>query len=360
MRALFAALAVALPVPAVPQTKQPAPRVEVPIREVKLSDGVIRYGVPITVNGADALAGLDTGASGLRLMSDAPGRSGAQATDRPETYAFGSGAHLVGTAGQVKLTLGADTAQVSAHLVAAVDCIARQPNCPGRLGLGYGFLGDGLPGEGFRVLLGANMGPTSIDTPLIALGARRWIIELPLPGQPETGRLIVNPTDAEVEGFIMLRLVVGYREADGGLHDAVWTCLRNLKSEARVCGPTLLDTGNAFIRINNAEFNPAWPPGTPMALDFKNDGLTTLASVRLTAGDPAQGLIMTTAPIRGVVLQPGMASYYAYSVLYDPRRGMIGLKARPPVEGLPRAEAPALKVSSLPPPASAQPSPAPR
>ncbi len=316
-------------------------RFEVPIRErVRLSDGVRRYGVPITINGADALAGLDTGASGLRIMPDAPGRSGAQATARPETYAFGSGAHLVGNAGQVTLTLGAATAPVSAHLVAAVDCIARQPNCPGRLGLGYGFLGDGLPGEGFRVLLGANMGPTSIDTPLVALGGRRWIIELPLPGRPETGRLIVNPTDAEVQGFIMLRLVVGYREADGGLHDAVWTCLRNLKTEARVCGPSLLDTGNSVIRINNAELNPAWPTGTPMALDFKNDGLTTLASVRLTAGDPAQGLTTATAPIRGVVLLPGVAAYYAYSVLYDPRRGMIGLKPRPVTDGLPKAELP--------------------
>jgi hypothetical protein len=347
------AVVLALLTPAAfPQPQTAAIRVEVPIREVVLSDGVRRYGVPVKIGSQDALAGLDTGASGLRLMPDAPGRDSAQRLARQETYTFGSGAHLEGTAGQVSLEIGAARAAVSSHLVVAVNCIARSPRCPGRLGLGYGFLGDGLPGEGFRVLLGANMGPTSVDSPLMALGARRWIIDLPLPGQPETGRLILNPTEAEVQGFTLLRFVGGFREADGGLHDAVWACLRNVITEARVCGPTLLDTGAASIRINNAELNPAWPTGTAMALDFKNDGLTTLASVSLVAGGLAQILSTTTAPVRGVVLQPGVATYYAYSVLYDPRRGIIGLKARPAVEGLPKA-------SSLPRPASAPPSPAP-
>jgi hypothetical protein len=31
------------------------------------------------------------------------------------------------------------------------------------------------------------------------------------------------------------------------------------------------------------------------------------------------------------VLQPGVVAYFAFSVLYDPRRGLIGLKPRPPV-----------------------------
>jgi hypothetical protein len=69
------AVVLALLTPAAfPQPQTAAIRVEVPIREVVLSDGVRRYGVPVKIGSQDALAGLDTGASGLRLMPDAPGR----------------------------------------------------------------------------------------------------------------------------------------------------------------------------------------------------------------------------------------------------------------------------------------------
>jgi hypothetical protein len=256
---------------------------------------------------------------------------------KPETYTFGSGAHLEGTAGQARFTLGGVTAPATIHLVNQVNCIARSPNCPGRLGLGYGFLGDGLPHEGFRVLIGANMGRTSIDNPLTALGARRWIIELPRPGEPGDGKLIANPTDDEVKGFTMIRLVGGYREEDGGMHDAIWSCLRNPKDESRACGPALMDTGSFSVRLNNTSLREPWPAGKPLVLDFRNDGLTPRASMSLTSGAQAQTISLATAPTRGVVLQPGVAPYYAFAVLYDPQRGQIGLKARPPVEGLPRA-----------------------
>lgn len=328
---------------ALPQLAASPARFEAPIRAVQLSDGVIRYGVPVTLNGAEALAGLDTGASGLRIMPDAPGRSRLHPLARTETYTFGSGAHLEGTAGQATVSIGAAAAPVTVHLVDQVNCIARQPNCPGRLGLGYGFLGDGLPHEGFRVLIGANMGRTSVDNPLIALGAQRWIIELPRPGEAGDGRLIANPTDEEVKDFTMIRLVGGYREEDGGLHDAIWACLRNPKDESRACGPALMDTGAFSIRLNNTRLPAPWPPGAALVLDFRNDGLTPLASMGLTSGAKAQSIGLATAPVRGEVLQPGVAPYYAFSVLYDPRRRLIGLKARPPMEGLPQALAPEIR-----------------
>jgi len=311
-------------------------RTEVPIRAVTLSDGVVRYGVPVTINGEAVLAGLDTGAQGLRLQHDAPGRASARATARPETYAFGSGARLHGSAGQVKLAIGALSADLSAHLVDRVECQPGREGCPGRLGPGYGFLGDGLPGEGFKVLLGANMGRTTVDHPLRALGARRWIIDLPRPGEAGDGRLILNPTNEEVAGYSMVRLIGGYRPEGGGLDDALWSCLRNLATDAQVCGPALMDTGAFLIRINNAESRTPWAKDAPVEMDFRNDGATPRVTLSLKTGALAQDIRFTTAPVRGAVLQVGIAPYYAFSILYDPR-GQIGFKPRNPLEGLPKA-----------------------
>ena len=315
-----------------------APRTEALIREVRLSDGVYRYGVPLTIGSTEVLAGLDTGAAGLRIMPDALDLKQVKAGTQPEFYNFGSGTRLDGVAARAPLRVGGLSSEASLHLVQKAGCVARQPQCPGNLGLGYGFLGDGLPKEGFRVLLGGNMGRTTIDHPLIAVGARRWIIELPRPGDGAPGRLILNPSDQEVSGFTMLRLVGGFREQDGGgLYDSVYGCLRNEATRGQVCGPVALDTGAFSVRVLNASL-PAWAEGAPMTLQLMGDQRTPAVTVHMAAGKLAQSVVYGTAPVRGQVIQPGTAPYYAYAVLYDPVRRMLGFKARPPVLGLPQAD----------------------
>ena len=47
-------------------------RVEVPIRQTKISDGVIRYSVPVSIDGGGPIdAELDTGSFGLRILERA-------------------------------------------------------------------------------------------------------------------------------------------------------------------------------------------------------------------------------------------------------------------------------------------------
>lgn len=314
-----------------------APRFEAPIRALQLSDDTIRYGVPVKINGVDAMAGLDTGATGLRLMPDAPGRGKARGSDKTESFTFGTGSHLDGVVGETDLTIGAVSGKVPAHLVNHVDCEARRPVCPGLLGLGYGFLGDGLPKEGYRILLGANMDRTGIDNPLIALGARRWIIDVPRPGEVGDGRLIGNPTDEELAGFTLVRLIGGYRREGGGLHDAIWGCLGNPVESNAFCGPMLMDTGAFALRLNNSGRARTWPDGTPLVLDFRNSGAAAAIGMRLVTGAQAQVVALASAPSPGVILQPGVAPYYAFSILYDPVRRLIGFKPRPPLAGLPQA-----------------------
>src|SRR4051812_40156970 len=69
----------------------PAPRVELPIEAVKLSDGTVRYGVRIEIGGKAVLAGIDTGASGLRVMPDVAQGMRLEETPTEEIFAFGSG-----------------------------------------------------------------------------------------------------------------------------------------------------------------------------------------------------------------------------------------------------------------------------
>ena len=48
----------------------------------------------------------------------------------------------------------------------------------------YGIASDGLPGEGFKAILGIDMARGRGRQPASRfLGARRWIVELPRPGE---------------------------------------------------------------------------------------------------------------------------------------------------------------------------------
>jgi hypothetical protein len=307
---------------------------------VRLSDGVYRYGVRLSVGGKVVFAGLDTGASGLRLLPDAAEGTGAEVTQTREVFSFGSGARPAGVIGRAKVAIGALSGEGSVHLVTAVDCVAGRPQCPGRLGLGYGFLGNGLPGEGFRVLLGGGMGPTSVDNAFAVVGARRWIIELPRPGEAAHGRLVLNPSEAEVAGYTMVRLVGGFADRDGGgLHDAVFGCLGAESGGRRICGLTTLDTGAHFIRVSNPlPGAPVFKPGEALTIEFQDPDRRPRASARMVAGGTTQQFApYGTAPPRQTIVQLGVGPYYAFSVLYDPAQRRLGLKPRPPVEGLPKA-----------------------
>ena len=81
-------------------------RSEAPIRQFKLSNGALRYAVPVTVGGTTMLVSLDTGSTGPRILPGALGPGDAAASDTPEVYGYASGSRYEGVVGEAKVTIG--------------------------------------------------------------------------------------------------------------------------------------------------------------------------------------------------------------------------------------------------------------
>jgi len=345
-------LALGLAFPAAAQVA-PAPRAEAPIVESRLSNGARRYAVPIEVGATHLMASLDTGSTGLRILPGLLGPADAAPLDEPETYGYASGSRYEGVVGEATVAMGGLAGRAPVHLIRAIGCFAYLPHCPAsRTSLErYGIASDGLPGEGFKAILGIDMAPGRVGNPLRSLGVRRWIVELPRPGEGP-GRLILNPTDAEAAGYATAPLAAPYaHERGGGLHDAVPGCLANAQTHARACGVVLLDTGAPGLAVANGRLEGGpWPAGSTAALEIFDARGGLAARALMTVGDRDQGTRMSVrreTRVYGVVIYAGVAPYFAYSVLYDARRQTIGLKPRPPG---PLANAPRA-TDAAPPPA---------
>jgi hypothetical protein len=330
------ALSLTLLAAALPACAAPAARSEAPIRQIALSNGALRYAVPIRVGRTELMASLDTGSTGLRILPGVLRPADAVVSAEPETYGYASGSRYEGVVGEATVAVGAAEGTAPVHLIRTIGCFAYLPRCPAsRTTLAqYGIASDGLPGEGFKAIIGIDMAPGRVGNPLRSLGVRRWIVELPRPGEGD-GRLILNPTEAELQGYAMLPLAAPYaHERGGGLHDTVPGCLSNTTTGARACGVVLMDTGGRGLSIVNGRLDgEPWPSGSAAALDLfdARGGLAARAALTIGLRDQGTRLVWRRETrVFGVVIYAGIAPYFAYSVLYDAGRQTIGLKARPP------------------------------
>jgi hypothetical protein len=127
----------------------------------------------------------------------------------------------------------------------------------------------------------------------------------------------------------MFKIDPAFKDQAGGMHDAIPGCLYNERSKQQFCGPTLLDSGAPGMNVINAT-GPVWPNDTPVTLAFV-DGGKAVTGMKLLIGHRDQASHLTYVPkpnAPGVRLQPGIAPYFGFSVLYDPGAGAIGLKPR--------------------------------
>jgi hypothetical protein len=321
-------------------TQTPA-RSEIPIREVVLSDGTRRYGIPITVGGTQIEAGLDTGSTGLRVLPNVLAASDATGGGRDDRYSYGAGTEFTGEVGKGQLGIGGLAASSTLQLIHKVDCVQSNPHCPAsRVSLAqFGVQGNGLAGEGFRAIIGINMAEADVASPLAAIGAKRWIVELPRPGGG--GKLILNPSEEEVQDYVRLPVLRAFAAQRGGLHDAVSGCLINMTTKDKSCGAVMLDTGAPGIALTNGTAGrTAWDNGTPAALALF-DANSARAIEYFTVGlrEQASRLSFDEMPQpRQTVIYAGLSPYFAFDVLYDPARGEIGVRPRPSGAGAPNGQ----------------------
>ncbi len=315
---------------ALPLLAQAQTRAEAPIRGVELSDGTPRYAVPITVGGVTVDAGLDSGSTGLRVLPGVVPPDQAKGA-RGTSYSYDSGTELNGVISEVTVGIGGLSGPAPVELVRKAGCrgLAR---CPAEKVPfdQFGIQGNGLPGEGFKAILGINMGPDDTPNPLMKLGVKRWIIELPLRDDPKPGRLILNPTDQEIQGYTIFKIDPAFADRHGGLHDALRGCVVDTKTKRSFCGPMDLDTGAPGIQVGWSTAEAAFPAGDPAQVVFARGNTPVLAAdFEVGARAVSSRMSVRTEPRQpGARIYLGVMPYMGFSVLYDPAAGTIGLKPR--------------------------------
>ncbi len=316
-------------------------RVVVPISQTLLPNGDIRYSVPVRVGDSVTVpALLDTGSTGLRVMQGAISNTSYQDTGFESLYEFGGGDRLTGTIGEAVVSVGGvqTDGAVPFEVVSEASCAEFRPVCSASMvsARDYGIGGDGIAGQGFQAILGVSLtvenGARYTANPLTHIGARRWIIELPEPGQSGTGALILNPDDAEVQGFQIFPLAVV--PSAGAGHDSGWVdtlpgCLNDGTNGQDVCGPAILDTGSPGVIADmvSGETAPLWGRDDKVTMSFstgnQNVGLPFVAD-----RNPGTGLLQEPAQGNATRLLDGFLPFFYFDVLYDAADGEMGLRAR--------------------------------
>ena len=316
-------------------------RIQVPIKQTVLSNGEIRYSVPVIVGGSNAIdAMLDTGSSGLRILPDTIPDSAYSVSDQASVYGYGSGVRLKGVTANAVVTIGGASSQapIPLQLVRSVDCFPNQPQCPAsRISpQDYRIGGSGLPRQGFRAIIGINTGAgvgAEAINPIERLGTHSWIVVLPRPGDKNPGTLVINPGPDDRSGYVNLPTdeILRKLPAAGGFHDAVSGCLALEKTNKRICGPTLLDTGAPGFHISSShkEDLGGWSRGDRVALVFKDSrGAEVATRFTAGAGGPSTFTMQASPDQPRTRISAGSLPYFDFSVLYDDEQRVIGLKPR--------------------------------
>ena len=311
-----------------------AERTEVEIKQTVLSDGDVRYSIPISFGGSAAIdVMLDTGSTGIRILPGTLADSTFKTTGKADVYAYSSGVRLNGVVATLPISIGslASPAPLNVELVKTIDCSAQQPNCPAsRLSLtDYRLGGDGLAKQGFSAIVGLSSNPSNVDNPLIQMGVHSWLIELPEPATQMPGKLILNPSADDVAGFTMFPTQAIFRPS-APIHDAVQACLI-IKAAKRICGPTLFDTGAPGIHVSASTLadGTGWSKGDAMTIAIADDKGASI-SANFTAGQDRPSTISASQPAGLPVthISAGTLPFLLFSVLYDNDSHLVGLKLR--------------------------------
>lgn len=311
-----------------------AESITLPINQTVLRDGLIRYSVPISVDGAPAVdAMLDTGSVGLRVLAvpykdNASGvvtiQNNLSVTGPASQYSYPSGVTLNGVDTRAGVKIGR-TGNIPLQLVTRVNCLPLHPVCPasGVAPIDYRIGNNRYAQTGFTAILG--IGATfpesqELPNPLAMLGYHSWTVELPFPGTNTPGKLTLSTEDTPIKGFTPLVPDILGR---------VPGCIV-LADRRTVCAQTSLDTGAPGVDLYMPEVAEPriWRAGIRSVFGFAN---TDLAPADFISGARGTFTRVTLRPLQGrqqIVIASGVLPYFRYVVLYDAQGRVAGARLR--------------------------------
>ena len=309
-------------------------RLELPLH-FKFINGTARLWTPISIGGSRTVeATIDTGSVGLLVLPSAitdtanlPNLGGFRSS-------FGGGDSLIGLKTHATIAFGENgaSADVPFGYITSAECIPQKPDCPAGKSAFQDYLiaNEGLPGVGFKAILGVGMGSSTIGHPLTSIGVSRWIVVIPIPGIKDVGRLILNPDDADLAGFKIFDAGIAFAEPQGVLTGAFPGCLLVRGTGERLCVPICLDTGAAGLTLvteDEQQFRRV-QAGGQFTFEFGNgsDKLSfdlDIPPVGFTLAAPEPD---PESPRN--LLFAGIRPYLFYEVLYDSNNKQVGLKPR--------------------------------
>lgn len=316
-------------------------RVVVPIQQSLLRDGTVRYSIPIRIGHSVPMqAMLDTGSTGIHVLSSALAAGDYSPTGMSSHYGYGSGVTMDGFVAGATVTIGdaTTTEPIPIQVVQSLGCAPRLPHCPAsRVRFSqYGFGGDGIASAGFKAIVGLSLwtrrplGRTI--NPLSEVGDHQWIIELPEPGR-HSGTLIINPDGQDLTGFTIFDQLT---DLPGLQMKAIAGCLLNETTQRDFCGPMFFDTGAVPIIVWTSRVSPRrW--GTGMQGDLRllsgtddRTGQGALSHEFTSVPERPQTTVLML-PQRGprpVLISVGLEAFSAWSVFYDIDTPRMGVKPR--------------------------------
>jgi hypothetical protein len=324
---------------------------EIPLRQtlLRMPGGLQRpiYSVPVRIGSTLLDTGVDTGSTGLRVLPNVLQPQDAQAGTQGETYSYESGIKLDGVVGTAPIAFADRAGSGFLQLVRSVGCTIKKPDCPATRVGGpehYGLQGQGIPDAGFKAIAGLRFQPVrpgATDNPLVEIGVRRYLIDLPRRDEAN-GRIVLDPDPRDTQGFVELP-----NAADvfgKGAATTVPGCLVNLGSNQSICGEILLDTGAPGIVAHvPGAMDADWPLNTPGRLILGDGSGHALAIEDFTAGPVHFGHVhVSAAPPQQAraYISAGVTPYLAFSVLYDADRRGIALRPRPQAGNAPVGKLP--------------------
>jgi hypothetical protein len=309
----------------------PARRVVVPIRQTVLKSGAIRYSVPVFIGHTRVEAMLDTGSTGIRVLPGTTKPGDFVATSEPASYSYSSGVKLTGVVANAMVAVGGlrGAQPIPVDDVKKVGCTSAKPHCAASHVSQQDYRLGGQGSKGFRAIIGVSLAPSNVVNPLPALGSPDWIIIFPETGDAQPGSLILNPNQEDLAGFTDFQLNMAKKPVQ-----AIPACLKDLKSNQKVCGPTVLDTGTASVNVKMQSNGRGlrFRRGDAAQMSFTDRG-GNLPPLDFTVRARGAGHVSVRVkpPPNGqpaTSMNVGVLPYLTYDALYDSARSVIGLKPR--------------------------------